>query len=70
MTKEEYELHYWESVRNTNFSRRYQSQIELFEIGGDLGDILEIGTGPRGGILPFVTAKRKLHSNHYTLSLR
>lgn len=60
MTKEEYELHYWESVRNTNFSRRYQSQIELFEIGGDLGDILEIGTGPRGGILPFVTAKKKV----------
>lgn len=58
--KDEYELKFWETQRSYDLTQRYLKQIALFEINRDMGDTLEIGTGPRGGILPYITARRKV----------
>lgn len=58
--KDEYELKFWEGQRWYDLPQRYLSQINIFEISGNMGDTLEIGTGPRGGILPFITATKKV----------
>lgn len=54
------ELEYWKSVKKIDFSVRYKKLLNIWGISKDLGEVLEIGTGPRGGVLPFVKGKKKL----------
>ncbi len=58
MTKNDYELDYWRSVKKLDFDRRYKKILGLWEINDLNGDILEIGTGPRSGALKFLSGDR------------
>lgn len=51
---------HWEAVRAKDLTDRYEKLIEIWGIEGNLGEVLEIGTGPRGGVLPFVRGSRKV----------
>jgi SAM-dependent methyltransferase len=52
MTKNEYELNYWNNQRDIDMSDRYLKIKSLWGIDTLSGDILEIGAGPRNGLLP------------------
>jgi SAM-dependent methyltransferase len=60
MTKDDYELDYWLRVKDVDLSGRYKSMVELFNLSEDVGDILDVGCGPRGGILPYVKGNKKV----------
>lgn len=57
--KTDYELDYWKQVNRAEHDRRQQAILELWEFRA-ADRVLEIGTGPWGGCLPFVKAKAKI----------
>lgn len=56
--KTEYELDYWRKVR-TGHEERYRAILELWGLGST-DSVLEIGTGPIYGCLPYITARLKV----------
>lgn len=55
----EYELDYW---RKTDRAKNDARQLKILNLWGFTGadSVLEVGTGPWGGCLPFVEANRKI----------
>ena len=61
-SKEDYELHYW-LVTKPNFDFKvYDRYLAAWKVDRqkNLGDVLEVGTGPYCGCLPLLSAKSKV----------
>lgn len=56
--KTTFELDYWRQVR-TGHEARYRAILEHWGVSS-ADAVLEIGTGPLGGVLPYIEAKRKV----------
>jgi cyclopropane fatty-acyl-phospholipid synthase-like methyltransferase len=58
--KEAFEVEYWLACDKQSYVRDvYPKMIQLFGLD-KVGSILEVGTGPLGGILPYVSSPRKV----------
>jgi hypothetical protein len=58
-SKDKYEIDYWNAVKDKDLSDRYIRCVELLQIK-TTHSIVDIGCGPRLGILPYVQAEIKL----------
>jgi len=61
--KTQFELEWWhtaEAKRGAATRQRRIALLKLFKISGNMGAVLEAGTGPTGGILPALAAHRKV----------
>ena len=61
--KDWHELHFWQTTQHRDLCcSRLPRYLEVFGIDPqtNLGEVLEIGTGPFGGVLPLICASRKV----------
>lgn len=57
--KTEFELDYWRQAKRAEHDARQRKILDLWDFAG-APSVLEIGTGPWGGCLPFVQAATKV----------
>ena len=58
--KDAYELEYWKSTDPIKHLRKYEMYLERWKFWHSHRKVIEIGTGPYSGFLPFVTAEHKV----------
>ena len=58
-SKIDFELEYWLTADRAGHERRYRAILDMWGLT-EADSILEIGTGPFSGVLPYVKARRKV----------
>jgi len=62
MTQEQAQLavHYWKQSLHKNPPSKYQRYCKFWDVSKNYDRVLEIGTGPLGGVLPYIQADVKV----------